>query len=88
MTWLLLWLVRGYRFLIGPLLPPACRFYPSCSVYAEEVLRTHGWWRGGGMSIWRLLRCHPFHPGGWDPPLPAAKNAASPCNRIQDGTAS
>ena len=59
--------VRGYQVAIGPLLPPACRYYPSCSVYAIEALERHGAVKGSWLAIRRILRCHPFHPGGFDP---------------------
>ncbi|MGA1597623.1 MAG: membrane protein insertion efficiency factor YidD [bacterium] len=59
--------IRVYQLLISPLLPPSCRFYPTCSHYAQEALATHGFWKGLRLSLWRLLRCHPFHPGGVDP---------------------
>jgi uncharacterized protein len=59
--------LRAYRWCVRPLLPPACRFYPSCSHYAEEALERHGLWRGGGLAAWRLCRCGPWHPGGHDP---------------------
>ncbi len=64
---LLLALVAIYRRLVSPLLPPACRFYPSCSAYAEGALRRHGAARGTWLTVRRLVRCHPFHPGGIDP---------------------
>ena len=60
-------LLRAYRWLVSPLLPPACRFYPSCSEYAEEALARHGAWRGGWLAVRRLCRCAPWHPGGCDP---------------------
>lgn len=60
--------VRGYQLLIRPLLPPACRFEPSCSQYARQALAGHGFVRGGWMALRRIARCHPFHPGGYDPP--------------------
>ncbi len=63
----LVFLVRVYRRLVSPLLPPACRFYPSCSAYAETALRRHGALKGGWLAARRLARCHPFHPGGIDP---------------------
>jgi putative membrane protein insertion efficiency factor len=63
----LLLLVRLYRRLVSPMLPPACRFYPSCSAYAETALVRHGALRGGWLVARRLVRCHPFHPGGIDP---------------------
>lgn len=61
-------LVRAYQRAIAPLLPPACRFAPSCSEYARQALSEQGLLRGFALSLWRLLRCHPFHPGGYDPP--------------------
>jgi putative membrane protein insertion efficiency factor len=67
MRWLLIFLVRGYQMVISPLLPPTCRFYPSCSAYAVEALERYGAWRGGKLTLRRLGRCHPFHPGGYDP---------------------
>lgn len=60
-------LVRGYRWILRPLLPPACRFHPSCSEYAEEALERHGPWRGSWLAARRLCRCGPWHPGGCDP---------------------
>ncbi|MCK9376994.1 MAG: membrane protein insertion efficiency factor YidD [Syntrophobacterales bacterium] len=62
-----LWLIRAYQVLISPLFPSSCRFAPTCSQYAAEALSRHGLWRGLGLSLRRLGRCHPFHPGGWDP---------------------
>lgn len=60
-------LIRIYQALISPLLPPSCRFYPSCSEYAAQAVAHHGALRGSVLAVWRLLRCHPFHPGGIDP---------------------
>jgi putative membrane protein insertion efficiency factor len=60
--------VRGYQLLLRPLLPAACRFQPSCSEYAREALAGHGVIRGGWLALRRLARCHPFNPGGYDPP--------------------
>ena len=60
-------LLRLYKRFVSPLLPPACRFEPTCSVYAREAILKHGLLRGAGLSGKRLLRCHPFHPGGFDP---------------------
>lgn len=59
--------VQAYRWCVSPLLPPACRFHPSCSEYAEEALRRHGAWRGGWLTMRRVCRCGPWHPGGVDP---------------------
>ena len=60
-------MVVAYRRHVSPVLPARCRFYPSCSAYAQEALARHGALRGTGLAVWRLLRCHPFHPGGYDP---------------------
>jgi putative membrane protein insertion efficiency factor len=62
--------IVAYRRWISPALPARCRFYPSCSAYALEAVHTHGPLKGIGLAIWRLLRCHPFHPGGFDPVPP------------------
>jgi putative membrane protein insertion efficiency factor len=67
MTPLLIFFVRVYRAMISALLPPACRFEPSCSAYAEEALHRHGALPAIGLIFRRILRCHPFHPGGYDP---------------------
>lgn len=60
-------LIRGYQYLISPLAPQTCRFTPSCSHYACEVLAKHGVVKGGWLSIKRLLRCNPWNAGGYDP---------------------
>lgn len=60
-------LITAYRWLVSPLLPPSCRFHPTCSTYALSAYRTFGFWKGTRLTIWRLLRCQPFHPGGYDP---------------------
>jgi len=60
-------LVRLYQRLVSPLLPPSCRFYPSCSAYAVAALERHGALRGTWLTARRLARCHPLHPGGVDP---------------------
>jgi putative membrane protein insertion efficiency factor len=64
---LLISYIRGYQIVISPLFPPACRFTPTCSQYALEAVRKYGAGRGMYMGIRRLLRCHPFHAGGYDP---------------------
>lgn len=60
-------LVRFYQLALSPLLPPSCRFIPTCSQYAHEAITTYGVWRGGYLALKRILRCHPFSPGGFDP---------------------
>jgi putative membrane protein insertion efficiency factor len=67
MKYLLIALVRLYKRLLSPLLPPACRFHPTCSVYAVEALQRHGALRGSWLALRRISRCHPFNPGGIDP---------------------
>jgi putative membrane protein insertion efficiency factor len=62
--------IRFYRRFLSPLKPPMCRFSPTCSQYAIEAIERHGVLRGGGYSVWRLLRCHPFCRGGHDPVPP------------------
>ena len=59
--------VRAYQVGLGPLLPASCRYYPSCSTYAIEALERHGAIRGSWLTVRRILRCHPFVPGGYDP---------------------
>jgi hypothetical protein len=61
-------LVHGYRWVISPMLGPHCRFQPTCSAYFIESVRKHGAIRGAWRGILRILRCHPWHPGGPDPP--------------------
>jgi len=64
---LLLWMIRGYQLGISPLLGPSCRFYPTCSCYTHAAIRQHGAIRGLLLGGRRILRCHPFSPGGYDP---------------------
>jgi putative membrane protein insertion efficiency factor len=60
-------LIRVYQYTLSPLLGPSCRFYPSCSEYAHQAITRHGPLRGLLLAVKRILRCHPFHPGGVDP---------------------
>ncbi|AKU14622.1 membrane protein insertion efficiency factor YidD [Aromatoleum toluclasticum] len=64
---LLLGLLRVYRYAISPMLGRNCRFHPSCSEYAAEAVQRHGALKGGWLALKRVGRCHPFHPGGYDP---------------------
>jgi putative membrane protein insertion efficiency factor len=63
----LVFFVRAYQLILSPLLPPSCRFTPTCSQYTLEAINRHGAVRGSYLGARRLLRCHPFHPGGYDP---------------------
>jgi D-alanyl-D-alanine dipeptidase len=67
MKTVLIWLIKGYKLLISPILPPSCRFYPSCSQYALEAIARFGALKGTSMALCRIVRCNPFHPGGVDP---------------------
>ena len=73
---LLMLLVRVYQLVVSPLLGPSCRFYPSCSAYGLEALRVHGAVRGTWLTVGRLLRCHPWNPGGVDEVPPARTGRA------------
>ncbi|WP_270183030.1 membrane protein insertion efficiency factor YidD [Alkalihalobacillus sp. CinArs1] len=66
-------LIRGYQKFVSPLTPPSCRFYPSCSQYSLESYQKHGFLRGTWYTVRRISKCHPFHPGGFDP-VPDKKN--------------
>ena len=72
----LLAMLRGYKWAISPLFPPSCRYVPTCSEYAAEAVERHGALRGSAMAAWRVLRCHPFVRGGYDP---------VPLNRVAAG---
>jgi uncharacterized protein len=64
---LALFLLRFYKRFLSPLLPPMCRFEPTCSMYTMHAIEKHGVLRGAWLGVRRLSRCHPFNPGGWDP---------------------
>jgi len=77
MTRVVIGLICLYQRCVSAWLPPVCRFHPTCSEYAAQAIRLHGLWVGVCLAGRRLLSCHPFHPGGYDPvPPPTAKNAA------------
>ncbi len=67
MKTLMVLLIRFYRKFISPLKPPTCRFYPTCSTYALQAYQKYGFFKGTYLTVRRLLKCHPFHPGGYDP---------------------
>jgi putative membrane protein insertion efficiency factor len=60
-------LIKAYRYLLSPLVGPSCRFFPSCSEYAAEAIDKHGAGHGSWLALKRIARCHPWHPGGYDP---------------------
>jgi putative membrane protein insertion efficiency factor len=67
MKWLFLGMIRLYQMTLSQVLPPSCRFEPSCSQYGYEAITKYGVLRGGWLAIKRIGRCHPFNPGGYDP---------------------
>lgn len=64
---IMLGMIRFYRRFISPMFPPCCRFTPTCSAYALEAVQKYGALKGGYLAVRRILRCNPFHPGGYDP---------------------
>jgi len=66
-TRILVFIVKVYRKVISPLIPPSCIYTPTCSAYAEEALKKHGAVKGSVLAVKRILRCHPWHTGGYDP---------------------
>jgi hypothetical protein len=67
MNRIVLALIRLYQNTVSRVLPPTCRFYPSCSQYTYQAIAKYGVWRGGWLGVKRITRCHPFNPGGYDP---------------------
>ncbi|MBK7647387.1 MAG: membrane protein insertion efficiency factor YidD [Betaproteobacteria bacterium] len=67
MKYLLIGLIRIYQYAISPFLGRSCRYVPSCSTYAAEAVQKYGAFRGGWLGFKRVCRCHPWHPGGYDP---------------------
>ena len=76
---ILLGLIRLYQSTLSRVLPPSCRFYPSCSQYSYQAIRRYGPWRGGWLAVTRIARCHPLNPGGYDPvpDLETSQNTAT-----------
>ena len=90
MKWVLIGLLRAYRAVISPLYGEVCRYYPSCSAYALEAVRTHGSITGSWLAARRLARCHPWAPGGVDHVPPASpssqrRHQAARCDHIEQG---
>lgn len=67
MKYIFLMVIKAYKRIVSPVLPPSCRFYPTCSDYAYEAFSRHGVIRGGAYTLVRISKCHPFNPGGYDP---------------------
>ena len=67
LAWPLIALIRAYQYTLSPVLPPRCRYHPTCSAYAIDALRNHGVARGGWLALRRILRCHPWGGQGYDP---------------------
>jgi putative membrane protein insertion efficiency factor len=67
MKYILMGIIKVYKLLISPLFPNSCRFYPTCSEYSYEAIKKFGSIKGGWLGVKRISKCHPFHPGGYDP---------------------
>ena len=74
-------IIKFYQFAVSPFLGKNCRFYPTCSCYAEEAFNRYGFFKGGYLTVLRLVKCHPFHPGGYDPVADCTeKDINTPCH--------
>jgi len=67
MKYIVIFLIKVYQYTFSRVMPPSCRFYPSCSQFGVEALRKYGVFKGGWLTVKRIARCHPFNPGGYDP---------------------
>lgn len=79
--------LRGYKRFVSPMLPPACRFVPTCSEYAMEAVERHGALKGAMLAVWRLLRCHPLAKGGYDPVPCCTNETQGPTPHAESGRA-
>lgn len=84
LQWLGLALIRFYQRFISPLFGPTCRYYPSCSSYAVEAIQLHGFFKGTGLGVWRILRCNPWSRGGVDFPPGSTREVPIPPDPIDD----
>jgi len=84
-AWAGIRLIQGYRFFLSPFLGRNCRFYPTCSQYAMEALSEHGFLKGFWLTVIRICKCAPWHPGGYDPVPPAAGREKSGVYSYKDG---
>ncbi|MBB3169822.1 membrane protein insertion efficiency factor YidD [Simiduia aestuariiviva] len=76
MSWLTIKFIHLYRWLLSPWIGNQCRFHPTCSYYAEDAINRHGFIKGGYLMLARLIKCHPWHPGGFDP-VPGSSDSHS-----------
>jgi putative membrane protein insertion efficiency factor len=77
LVWIMVKLIHGYRYLLSPWIGNQCRFYPSCSAYSEEAFIKHGFLSGIYLTLFRLIKCHPWHKGGLDPVPETKRNCCS-----------
>lgn len=82
MRWILIHLLKAYRFAISPIYGQVCRYHPSCSAYALEAVTVHGSLRGSWLALRRLFRCHPWAAGGYDPVPPRAGVSGTTTNTL------